>query len=73
MYRDALAIQRQVFGNDHSNVAMSLNNLAYLLYDKDDATAGQAVPILGQDRGSAPIHGPTQQRRVQLKMSSRIK
>ena len=34
MYEESLRIRRNVLGNEHPDVAQSLNNLAQLLYDQ---------------------------------------
>ena len=38
LYKEALAIRKKVYGDEHPDVAGSLNNLAWLLRDQDSAS-----------------------------------
>jgi tetratricopeptide (TPR) repeat protein len=43
MYREAIAMQRTLLGDDHPEVAAALNNLAFLLYDKGELAVARAM------------------------------
>ncbi len=58
MFREALAIPKKLFGNEHPDVARSLTWVAWVLgyfgdFDKAEATCLEALAILGRSIGNA--------------------